>query len=113
MKHLAVRLVDAILIFCLVYGHWRGIESAETFAIIVIGSMVVMAALGCFVMTEALALALAGKSPFRKGFSYVVCACYVAAMVVAEHPQWAAAYFIVFSWLYISAHAKLKTEVRP
>lgn len=107
MKLVAARLVDSSLLFCLIYGHFHGIESAEIFAVIVIGSMVAVAALGCFTMTEDLAKALTNKSLIFRYFTYLVCAIYTAAMVATDHPQWAAAYFIVFSWLFASAHSKL------
>lgn len=108
MKLTAVRLMDATLLFCLFYGHFHAFTSTETFAIIVIASMVIMAVLGCFAMTEELAMALFDKSSVRKAFGYLVCGLYVAVLVITDHPLLAAAYFIVFSWLYVSAHSKMK-----
>lgn len=105
MKLLAARIVDSALLVCLLYGI-KGFQSAETFAVIVITSMVVVGALGCFIMTEELAMALVDKSSVRKAFGYLVCALYVVVLVITEHPLLGAAYFIVFSWLYVAAHSK-------
>lgn len=107
MKYLAGRIVDSVLLACLLCGI-KGFQSAETFALIVIMSMVVVCAIGCFMMTEELAIALVDKSSLRKAFGYMVCALYVAVLVITGHPQLAAACFIVFSWLHVAAHSKLK-----
>jgi uncharacterized membrane protein YhaH (DUF805 family) len=103
-NQLVIRIFDAALLACLVFGA----SDVRTFAFWLISIMVALMFLGIFGMDAKIAEKIQGLSIAKKVIGISIHCMYVAALIYAGFPILAALYAMVAMVIRVSAAEKLK-----
>lgn len=104
MKFYAYKLLDLLLIAALVFGS----KTVSTFALILIGVMIVFCVVGAIFLDEQTALKLSEQSLLKKSVRWAVWIAYPAGLLYVDHPAWAATYVIALGLIFAAVSHRLK-----